>query len=406
MMSKKSVIAKEDVSNVVVSLTENAVKRAITLLMYTSGLSFDIINRMTLRHLENACGYFNDDNRSVSDLIQRNPIKEQWIPMWDVSEGDIKRIVFSTPQSLFYIFQHLHDRDTLEPDEPLFLNENNKPLADKYMTNWLTPSFRKKINENSQFTGGNLNYSFKELCKSHPPREFFPDQILKLFEGSEDKRVSKFYDKTLGDNSIILDYYKENLLPHLTIDLQLEEPEYKVEASKSEAEVQQPVSNNVVSKSNYDVMEIKSILNKYYMDNIHTSTSVNYDKYYQIMDSALGRALAYNKQGKFNESKSILKAIFKKTQIELIFKNNYEFIGKSWKEYMDNDYQEVLDKLYVLGINRIIFIDDERLKEVIDSLIGHYIWRGWPEDTIDDDIIESAIMYYIGYEYQMPDPQD
>ena len=142
------------------------------------------------------------------------------------------------------------------------------------------------------------------------------------------------------------------------------------------------------------------------MDNIHTSTSVNYDKYYQIMDSALGRALAYNKQGKFNESKSILKAIFKKTQIELIFKNNYEFIGKSWKEYMDNDYQEVLDKLYVLGINRIIFIDDERLKEVIDSLIGHYIWRGWPEDTIDDDIIESAIMYYIGYEYQMPDPQD
>ena len=371
-MTDEGRIPLEDVALVVNSLTKNTVKRAIILMMYSSGLSLKEIKNLTKSDLIKACGYI-VGNKNINDLIRHDPIVEEMIPMWDVSNEKTKKLVFGSPQSLSFIFQHLTERQ--DNDEHLFVKENGTPLDKKYLSNWLSPKFRSKITAtnndgNPNFTGKKLSNSFIKLCESNPPKHINQDVIIKIFEGSETSKAKTFYEKMLNDNEIILNYYK-SLLPHLTIDLNLN--------NDGELSISDDITSNATHKSKiYSQDEIRQILKDYYMKHLNKDSPMDYDKYNYMMNLTYRIAIYQNDEfGSFNED-DYLKTLFLKAQIHWLFHIHQHDIEI---KYCPNDNQEdifnkVYDVIEDVGVLSWVPINYELFKEYFfahpDIHIGHY----------------------------------
>lgn len=391
-MTNEERISLEEVALVVNSLTENTVKRAITLMMYSSGLSFKEIKNLTKSDLIKACEHI-VGNKNIDELIMHDPIDKEIIPMWDVSNEKTKRLVFSSPQSLSFIFQHLSDRQ--DDDEHLFLNENGNPLSKKYLPNWLSSNFKSKItsinpNGNSKFTGKGLSKSFNQICEDNPPEHVNRDVIIKLFEGSNSVKVKTFYEAMLNDNRIILDYYK-TLLPQLTIDLKLN--------NDPPLSISEDITSKATHESKiYSHDEIRQILKDYYMKHLNNDRNMDYDKYDYMMNLTYRIAIYQNDEfGSFNED-DYLKTLFLKAKIHWAFHTHPNKIEiKYCPDDNDEDiFNQVYDVIEEVGILGLTPIDYELFKEYFfkhpDIHIAHY-YEECTNITLSD--ISNIITSYI-----------
>ncbi len=374
-MTDKPRIPIVDVEQVVTELTDNTVKRAIILMMYTSGLSFAKIKELKQSDLINACKDYMDEGEDIKSLLKRKPIEENMIPMWNLSKGDTKRLTFSSPQSLHFIFQHLSERT--DECEYLFVNNNGNNLDKRYLTEWLTPLFRSKINDtydegNDKFTSKGLSNSFTQLCTSCPPEHINSDEILKLFEGSKNKRAKKFYENILNDKTVLLDYYKK-LLPCLTVNLT------KTNMASPNVFTEETNNQSTSAHKHYSNDEIRQILKNYYMEHFNTDLQMDYNKYNYMMNIAYRIAIFQNSEfNLFDKDGEYLKNLFLKAQIHWLFhthpnKVEIKYCPNDNKEEIINQVYEVIEEVGILGL---FPIDYDLVKEYFftcpDFPLAHY----------------------------------
>lgn len=390
-MTDKPRIPIDDVEQVVTELTDNTVKQAITLMTYTSGLSFAKIKQLKLSDLTTACKYHMGDGEDIKSLIKRDPIEENMIPMWDVSDENTKRLVFCSPQSLYFIFQHLSERT--DESEYLFVNENGKQLDKRYPTNWLTPEFRSKITAtddggNNNFTAKELSNSFTQLCKSCPPHHLNLDQITKLFKGSSAKKVELFYEKMLEDNTIIFNYYNE-LLPYLTVNLDNNDSLINVKKDESTSE---PITTQETTPSKRYDDEIIIAVSKYY-DNQVKDSSHTYEKYIYLTDYVYNVVVTGINLGIYKDiSKISFDRLFEQAKIGWVFKQyskpiHIEFCGK----FDEDTINEIMDVLYDVGIN---VVNDEEFIKCLGMIVNPYFEYA-DSITITSLELERAVQCYM-----------
>ena len=227
-MSKET-IPLSDVAKVITDFTNKDSERAILILML-HGMKSTNIRNLKINDLLNSCkSYFKDEEITLEKLINKNPIDENMIAFWDLSDTK-PRALCSSPQSLFFIFRHLQMRidngklQLTQTDDYLLVNEDFTQLTKDYVSNWLNPNFRNELKDagiKSEITGGNLIYTFNEICNDKLSIYNNRVSVIKIFKGNKLSRKTdrEYYELVLEDNNILINRYKDELLEYLTLDL-------------------------------------------------------------------------------------------------------------------------------------------------------------------------------------------
>lgn len=371
-MSKK-IISLDDVAKVITDFTDKDFERAILVLML-HGMKAVNIRNLKIKDLLNSCKtYFEDESITLEKLLNKDPIAENMVAFWNLTDKK-PHFLCSSPQSLFFIFQHLKmriDETELETDDFLLVNTTFTQLTEDYVSNWLNPNFREELFDagiTKDFTGGNLNHTFHKICEEHFGHK---SSIYKLFKGKKLSREKdrEYHEQILNDPNILIKRYREELLEYLTLDLDYD-------LFSFESNEQDDLSNNIATDvPASDVMgkiysndEIYFIIKDYYKNHIQKSQIEDYDEYDEIINRVYESATYHNSRGFFKNDEIYLTRLFNNVQLELLFKNCPIEINCSDSNAA---FKEVMHVIYENGANNIISIVEEEFKDVFFSSLYH-----------------------------------
>ena len=159
----------------------------IILFMLSSNLDQSFMASLTIQDLITACSDYLEEN-DLDALFSKDP----WLlsPCWKGIKGN-NRMVFSSPESTFYIFLHLNQRLKSEDanlQDPLFMGDKNKGLKPDSIRDVITNVSDDSFSFN--FTPTSLKKTYLNACKNH----FADENLLELFT-TEITDENPFYSK-------------------------------------------------------------------------------------------------------------------------------------------------------------------------------------------------------------------
>lgn len=268
------------------SIKFGARNAGIILFMLSSNLDQEFMAKLTINNLISACSDYLEDT-NLDSLLTLDP----WgiAPCWKGIQGNT-RMVFSSPESTFYIFLHIKQRlkdKGIDPKEPLFMGEKNEGLKPNTIRDVITAVSNDSFS--FSFTPSSLKQTYLNVCE----RYFSDNNLLELFT-TEINEDNPYYSQSSDE---IRPYY-QNLIPLLTSRL--------FDAS---------IENDGIDEDNVEKI-IKDYYKKFY--------ETHKDKYgefefYKILFFAKREAKVAFENGTFSDDITYLNNLFQQCQIYYLF---------------------------------------------------------------------------------------
>lgn len=206
--------AHRDEVQQLVSYASGKIDKAIISLILSSGMQPKIVRELTLKHLLDGCShYFSNEEITIDKLVNKNPIKDNFIACFDIGTEESPRVTCCSPEALSLMLDYI-DRNRIpfeSESEKIFLNLENKPLHGNYISD-----FMGKLNDNvvsghrthefTRVTATKLVKSFKYVCKTYFDFDY-KQNVIRLLEGSNAKSNKDFYNAVREDRYILIGPY-------------------------------------------------------------------------------------------------------------------------------------------------------------------------------------------------------
>ena len=257
----------------------------IILFMLSSNMNQSFVASLTIKDFIDACSDYLENN-TLDELLS----KDSWLisPCWkDIKNNN--RMVFSSPESSFYIFLHIKQRlkdGTIELQDPLFMGERNNALKATSIRDVIT-----NVSDDSfsfSFTPTSLKKTYLNACKNH-----FSDNNLKRLFTAEITDENPYYSKSSKD---IRQYY-EGLVSLLTSRL--------FDAS---------IENDGVAEENVEI-----IVKNYYKTFSETHKEYNQFALFKILSFVERTAKEDFEEGIFKDDMVYLNNLFEQCEIGYLF---------------------------------------------------------------------------------------
>ena len=168
--------------------------KAVTGLIFTSGLNLTSISKLTLNDFFNSCSeYFHDyESKTLENLLNKDPTKI--IPCWNLEYK--QQLTFNSHETTYFIFTYLKEKRLNDLDDlkqPLFKTSTNKFYTPSKLSSYITEfndvlAIHNDFNE-PYFKSKNLLNTFKGICESKLRVDsLYKDMIISLFMGKNKQR--------------------------------------------------------------------------------------------------------------------------------------------------------------------------------------------------------------------------
>ena len=206
--------AHRDEVEQLVSYASGKIDKAIISLILSSGMQPIMVRELTLKHLLDGCThYFPDEEITIDKLLNKDPIKDNFIACFDIGTEDSPRVTCCSPEALSLMLDYIYrDRIPFESEsEKIFLNLENNPLHDNYISDFMgklndTVGSGHRTHEFTRVTARNLVKSFKYVCKTYFHFDYKQD-VIKLLEGSNSKANKDFYNAVCENRYLLIGPY-------------------------------------------------------------------------------------------------------------------------------------------------------------------------------------------------------
>lgn len=300
--------------------------KAIITFILSTGIKSDKIVELRLKDLLKACGKDIDDDNSLKELLDENPL--EIMPCWVCYDASGSKVVFNSYEASFYLFLYLKDRfsDIESYDEYLFAPNNNNNNHDnddwpKYRTSTIRGRITS-IDGCSNIRQTSLIRTFENICEN-----FVSDnEVKELFLGKstrydDENELCDFLNDELFKEKLINEYNK--LIPRLTAG------NYMYEHLKN-------YISTIPDETNY-----KYVIENYYRNNFNPRFEKRFD------DMNFGKMIYYAydvarkdiENGTYEETYSYLDKILTQAEIFVIFYKTETRLGSS--RYRDYDYKNI-----------------------------------------------------------------
>lgn len=335
-----------------INFAKNNNYKGIRALALSTGMDFNEISKLTVGDFLKSCNeYIGTDYGSVKNGLKKLLKKNLWeiFPCWRLVDEDNVKIVFSTPETVFYILFSLNDRNIneLKRSHTLFYNTNS---ANQYPPESIRDNILRVKDDlfNIDINAQRIKDNFFNICEKYLEVEETigsKEDLINLFKGESD--VNNPFDSIHNQNTV-KEYYM-NLAPYFSY-LSL-------------------ISFSDVSDLNtFDLRISEQDINEYYLDNVG-QISDDYDKYY-VVKNWVQDYLGSNDSLIGDLTSSEIKILFKKAQVHYLIENNGILVIDCFRDEFDDKWDQIYSKLEGLGI-RSIFGDEYYLG--LSSDLANYI---------------------------------
>lgn len=199
----------------IASYADGKVNRAIISLILSSGMQPKKVRELTLDHLLNACAhYFPNEEITLDKLKYKDPTEDNFIACFDIGTEKTPRITCCSPEALFLILHYISSyRIPFESkNDPIFLNLNNKPIHDKYISDELgslsrfAREHKHPLYDFTNVTANKLIKSFDYVCDTYFDFDYKKD-VINLMKGSNSVRNHNFYKEVCEDRYRLIGPY-------------------------------------------------------------------------------------------------------------------------------------------------------------------------------------------------------
>ena len=355
-------ITNRDVNNLL-SFIPNVIGKAYVTHIYSSGMTKDQALNITISDLIEACdsAFGFTEKRTLENLLAKKP--ETITPMWVIKKknNDIK-IIFSSSESLFYIFIYLTERlvknKSISLDEKLFVTGNNV-LSSKELHDIFKYSEKRYVN----YIGYSLTYHNLDNFDYH---QFHYSSIG--LRGNFKYVCGKALSNSIDDEK------ERTKIERLFTEGLSEEDEYFKLFSNDISKLKEAYLNIVplVTAKNYEYKYPSYFKAEDYLFDkpVHTITKKKYpeERFNQILEDYL----LYRWGCDINDDD-----LFVKIFVELARKENDNLSFDHSIEYLDKIMKRTVIKDYMLNLD----VDFNNYN--IDYVIGFLLSTGEPDYVAD-----------------------
>lgn len=297
--------------------------KAIITFILSTGIKSDKLVELKLKDLLKACGKDIDDDNSLKELLDENPL--EIMPCWVCYDESGSKVVFNSYEASFYLFLYLKDRfSNIESyDEYLFAPNNNNDNNDwpKYKASTIRGRITS-INGCSNIRQTSLIRTFENICEN-----FVNDtEVKELFLGkstryNDENELYDVLNDELYKEKLINEYNK--LIPRLTAG------NYMYEHLKNYV-------STITDETNY-----QQVIENYYRNNFNPRFEKRFDEmnFGKMLYYAYDVAREDIENGTYEETYSYFDKILTQAEIFVIFQKTETRLGSD--RYRTFDYGNI-----------------------------------------------------------------